>query len=298
MQYGLTVPPFSDFFDPRTLAALAAEAEHAGWDGFFLWDHVLLWPAPIAAPWVALTAIALSTTRMRIGALVTPLPRRRPVKFAREAVSVDHVSDGRLIVGVGSGAGPWEYEYLGDEAEPVVRGAMLDEALDLLAKLWTGEPVVHQGRFYRFHGDRRPGRPEIAPTPFLPRPVQSPRIPIWVAGSWPKKPPFRRAARWDGIVPLAEGRGFGEYLTPTELREIVAYLQQHRDSPSPFDVVIAGHTTGQDRSTDRDVVEPYEAAGVTWWLEDISPWPFGWSWQGPWPVEAMRDRIRSGPPGV
>jgi alkanesulfonate monooxygenase SsuD/methylene tetrahydromethanopterin reductase-like flavin-dependent oxidoreductase (luciferase family) len=296
MQYGITIPPFSDFFDPRTLATVAAEAEQAGWDGFFLWDHVALWPAPIADPWVALTAVALSTSRMRIGAVVTPLPRRRPTKFAREAVSLDHVSDGRLIVGVGSGGGPWEYEYLGDEPNLSVRAAMLDEALELLVKLWTGEPVMHTGRFYRFHGDGGPDHPEHAPTPFLPPPVQRPRIPIWVAGAWPKKAPFRRAARWDGVVPLAEGKGFGEYLTTTEVRDIVAYVQQHRTSDAPFDVVIAGHTTGQNRPADRALVEPYAAAGVTWWLEDISPWPFGWSWQGPWPIDAMRARVHAGPP--
>lgn len=296
MQYGLTVPPFGDFFDPRTLAALATEAEHAGWDGFFLWDHVLLWPTPMADPWIALAAIALSTTRIRLGPLVTPLPRRRPVKLARETISLDHLSQGRLILGVGSGSGPWEYAYLGDEPQPPVRGAMLDEALDLLTKLWTGEPVLHAGPFYRFQGDGGPDHPALTPTPLLPAPVQSPRIPIWVGGTWPHKPPFRRAARWDGIVPMAEGKGFGEYLTTDEVGEIVGYVQRHRTSQMPAEVVIAGHTTGQDRASDWAAVERYAAAGATWWLEDVSPWPFGWSWQGPWPVAAMRRRIQAGPP--
>ncbi len=296
MKYGVTVPPFGDFFDPRTLAALAAEAEQAGWDGFFIWDHVLLWPTPMADPWIALTAIALSTTRIRIGPLVTPLPRRRPVKLAREAVSVDHISDGRLILGVGSGSGPWEYDYLGDEPSAAVRGAMLDEALDLLTKLWTGEPIVHDGPFYRFRGDGGPGRPDVAPTPLLPPPVQSPRIPIWVGGSWPKEAPFRRAARWDGVVPLAEGKGFGEYLTTADVRAVVTYTQQHRTSQTPLDMVIAGHTAGHDRTLDAQIVEEYRAAGATWWLEDVSPWPFGWSWQGPWPAETMRRRVQAGPP--
>jgi alkanesulfonate monooxygenase SsuD/methylene tetrahydromethanopterin reductase-like flavin-dependent oxidoreductase (luciferase family) len=296
MRYGVTIPPFGDLFHPRTLAALAADAEQAGWDGFFLWDHVVLWPTPIADPWIALTAVALSTSRIRLGPLVTPLARRRPVKLAREAVSLDHLSDGRLILGVGSGSGPWEYDYLGDEPKPEVRGAMLDEALDLLAKLWTAEPVLHAGRFYRFHGDGGPGQPEVAPTPFLPAPVQVPRIPIWVGGSWPRKPPFRRAARWDGVVPLAAGNGFGEYLTTAQVRELVSYAQRHRTTDAPWDVVIAGHTAGQDRTADRQMVEEYAAAGATWWLEDVSPWPFGWSWQGAWPVEAMRHRIQIGPP--
>jgi alkanesulfonate monooxygenase SsuD/methylene tetrahydromethanopterin reductase-like flavin-dependent oxidoreductase (luciferase family) len=298
MRYGVTVPNFGECFHPRTLAEMAREAEAAGWDGFFLWDHVLLWPGPMVDPWVALACIAMQTQHIRLGPLVTPLPRRRPVKLAREAVSLDHLSNGRLILGVGIGDGPWEWDYLGEETDLRTRGAMLDEGLDLLTKLWTGEPVLHEGRFYRYRGDFGPGRPEVNPTPFLPRPVQTPRIPIWVAGMWPRKPPFRRAARWDGVVPLGEDRGSGpNSLTPDDVRALVAYVRTHRQGEAPFDVVIGGHTAGKDRAADRATVEAYAAAGATWWLEDVSPWPFGWNWQGPWPFAAMRERIRSGPPG-
>ena len=296
MNYGVTLPPFDDFFEPRTLAEIASEAEQAGWDGFFLWDHVLLWPTPIADPWVALAAVALATERIRIGPLVTPLPRRRPTKLARETVSLDHLSRGRLVLGVGSGGGPWEWDYLGEVRDPRVRGAMLDEGLELLAKLWSGEPVLHEGRFYQFRGDLGPDNPVVSPTPFLPRPVQSPRIPVWVAGTWPRKAPFRRAARWDGVVPLAEGKAFGEYMTPEEVRQIVAYVRGQRTSADPFDVVVSGHTAGTDPAADSALVQEYAGAGATWWLEDISPWPFGWTWQGPWPTAAMRARIRQGPP--
>src|SRR5919202_2507053 len=195
MRYGVTVPNFGECCDPRTLADIAREAEAAGWDGFFLWDHVQLMPTPTVDPWVALTAIALATRRIRIGPMVTPVPRRRPIKLARETVSLDHLSDGRLILGVGIGGGPWEWDYFGEESDLRTRGAMLDEALELLTRIWTGQPVLHEGRFYRVRGDFGPGRPEVNPTPLLPRPRQSPRIPIWVAGTWPKKPPFRRAAR-------------------------------------------------------------------------------------------------------
>src|SRR5437867_2328127 len=240
MQYGITLPNFGDFFDPRLLAQLAREAEQAGWDGFFIWDHVLLFPTPTVDPWVALAAIALATERIRIGPLVTPLPRRRPTKLARETVSIDHLSNGRLVLGVGIGAGPWEWDYLGEESDLKARGDMLDEGLELLTRLWSGEPVLHDGRFYRFRGDLGPNQPEIAPTPFLPTPVQSPRIPIWVGGTWPRKPPFRRAARWDGVVPLIDGKAFGEYMTPDEVREVVGYIRQHRTSETPFDVVVSG----------------------------------------------------------
>jgi len=298
MKYGMSLPNFGACFDPRTLAEMAREAEAAGWDGFFLWDHVQFMPTPTVDPWVALAAIALATERLRIGPLVTPLPRRRPVKLARETVSLDHLSDGRLVLGVGIGAGPWEWDYLGEETDLRTRGAMLDEGLDLLTRLWSGEPVVHEGRFYRYRGDLGPGRPEVNPTPLLPRPRQSPRIPIWVAGTWPRKPPFRRAARWDGVVPLADDGGFGRRLTPAEVRHMLAYVEQHRTSEAAFDVVIGGHTAGADRAGDRATVEPYAEASATWWLEDVSPWPFGWTWQGPWPFAAMRERIRRGPPAL
>jgi alkanesulfonate monooxygenase SsuD/methylene tetrahydromethanopterin reductase-like flavin-dependent oxidoreductase (luciferase family) len=297
MKYGVTVPNWGECFDPRTLAEMAHEAETASWDGFFIWDHVQFIPTPTVDPWVALAAIALATERIRIGPLVTPLPRRRPVKLARETVSLDHLSDGRLVLGVGIGAGPWEWDYLGEETDLVTRGAMLDEGLDLLTRLWTGEPVLHDGRFYRFRGDFGPGRPEVNPTPLLPTPRQSPRIPIWVAGTWPKKPPFRRAARWDGVVPLGPDLGEGPRLTPPDVRSMLAYIRLHRtDADAPFDVVIGGHTDRPDRTADRAIVESYLEAGATWWLEDVSPWPFGWNWQGPWPFAAMRDRIRGGPP--
>jgi alkanesulfonate monooxygenase SsuD/methylene tetrahydromethanopterin reductase-like flavin-dependent oxidoreductase (luciferase family) len=298
MQYGVTVPNFGDYFDPRTLADIAREAEAAGWDGFFLWDHVQFIPTPTVDPWIALAAIALATQRIRIGPLVTPLPRRRPVKLARETISLDHLSDGRLVLGVGIGLGPWEWDYLGEATDLVQRGAMLDEGLELLTRLWTGEPVLHEGRFYRYRGDFGPGRPEVNPTPLLPRPRQSPRIPIWVAGTWPRKRPFRRAARWDGVVPLGEDKGAGPRMTPHDVRDMLAYVGRHRTDESPFDVVIGGHTAGVDSAVDRAVVEPYVEAGATWWLEDVSPWPFGWTWQGPWPFEAMRERIRGGPPKI
>jgi alkanesulfonate monooxygenase SsuD/methylene tetrahydromethanopterin reductase-like flavin-dependent oxidoreductase (luciferase family) len=296
VRFGVILPNFGDYFDPRLLATLARDAERAGWEGFFLWDHTVAWPTPIADPWIALSAIALATERMRVGPLITPLPRRRPTKLARETVSLDHLSAGRLTLGVGIGAGPWEWDYLGEESDLRVRGAMLDEGLDLLTKLWSGEPVQHEGRYYRFHGDRGPDDPETIPVPFLPPPVQRPRIPIWVAGAWPNQAPFRRAARWDGVVPTGRGGDFVSYLSPDEVRELVAFIQEQRSGDAPFDVVSTGHTAGEYPDQDAAHVRSYADAGASWWLEDISPWPFGWQWDGPWPTERMNERIRQGPP--
>jgi alkanesulfonate monooxygenase SsuD/methylene tetrahydromethanopterin reductase-like flavin-dependent oxidoreductase (luciferase family) len=295
VQYAVSLPPFGDFWHPRTLAGLARDAEAAGWDAFFIWDHILLWPTPLSDPWISMAAIALATERVKIGPMVTPMPRRRPVKLAREILSLDHLSNGRLIFGAGSGVGPWEYEYLGDEASPKTRAAMLDEALDLLTTLWSGEPQVHHGRFYEFRGDLGPGKPEEAPAPLLPPPAQSPRPPIWLAGTWPLKKPFRRAAQWDGVLPLKAGTDFAGYLTPEDTHAIAAFIAAERTRVDPFALAISGHSSDP---SDSGVALAQAQAGATWWIEDISPWPFGWQWEGPWPFDAMSERIRSGPPRV
>jgi hypothetical protein len=195
MRYGAYVPNFGPYGDARILADLAYEAEEAGWDGFFLWDQVsksTLTPTvdPMVDPWVALTAIALRTRTIRLGMLVTPLPRRRPWMVARETVSLDHLSAGRLIFGVGSGGGYFDFEALGEASGPTTLAALLEEGLEVLTGLWSGEPYRHEGTYYH-----------IKEAQFLPCPVQSPRIPIWVAGIWPAKAPLRRAAGFDGVIP-------------------------------------------------------------------------------------------------
>jgi len=194
MQCGVYVPNFGAFGSARTLADVAADAEAAGWDGVFIWDHIARpFSTDLVDPWVALAAIALRTTRVRIGALVTPLPRRRPWKVARETVSLDRLSTGRLVFGVGSGSpGGRDVEWasFGEALDGAARGAMLDEALAVLTRLWSGERVSFAGRHYH-----------VRSAQFRPTPLQSPRIPIWVAATWPHQPPLRRAARWDGVFP-------------------------------------------------------------------------------------------------
>ncbi|HEV3012041.1 MAG TPA: LLM class flavin-dependent oxidoreductase, partial [Actinomycetota bacterium] len=178
MRYAVNVPNFEEYSDVRTVAALAADAEAAGWDGFFVWDHlafVKAWRLRIADPWMLLTGVALATERLRLGPMVTPLARRRPWKVARETVTLDRLSGGRLVLGVGLGEPPEdEYGTFGEPTDPVVRAAMLDEGLEVLTRLWSGETVSFQGRHYR-----------VDQVAFQPTPVQRPRIPIWVAGAWP-----------------------------------------------------------------------------------------------------------------
>jgi alkanesulfonate monooxygenase SsuD/methylene tetrahydromethanopterin reductase-like flavin-dependent oxidoreductase (luciferase family) len=288
MRFGVYVPNFGPYGDARALADLAYEAEDAGWDGFFLWDQVsksTLTPTVDAMvdPWIALAAIALRTRAIRMGMLVTPLSRRRPWMVARAAVSLDHLSGGRMILGVGSGGGYFDFEALGEATDPKVQAALLDESLEVLCGLWSGEPYHHEGTYYH-----------IKEAQFLPRPLQTPRIPIWVAGMWPARAPLRRAARWDGVVPIGRDLPLGAMLSPTEMGEIVRYVASQPGYSAPFEVVHAGITAGEDKAHDRAIVAAYEQAGVTWWAEQILPERWG-SWTA-WPLEAMRARIRQGPP--
>lgn len=284
MKYGIDIAPYGPLGDARMLAELAHEAEAAGWDGFFIWDHVTReWRLDVVDPWVALAAIAMRTEHIRIGTMVTPLPRRRPWKLAREAVSVDRLSGGRLTLGVGLGSGrPAEWANLGEETDPKRRGAMLDEALDILTGLWSGERFSYAGQCY-----------QVTEAHFIPTPVQQPRIPIWVAGRWPNKKPFRRAARWDGVFPLAEGTGSPD---AEQLAATVAYIHQQRTSEAPFDVIYRGVTPGDDAARAASIVAPFAQAGATWWLEAVHPPSFGAEWEGEWPLEALRRRIAQGPP--
>ena len=299
MRYGVSLPNFGEGVDARMIAGLAREAEEAGWDGFFIWDHLLAFspgPVPVVDPWIALAAAAMSTSRVRLGPMVTPLPRRRPVKLARESASLDHLSGGRLVLGVGIGAMPYEWDYLGEEPDARVRGAMLDEGLEVLAGLWTGEPFGHRGEHYRVTGDPPEQEWRVV---FYPPPLQRPRVPVWVAGTWPIKPPFRRAARWDGVFPMKVEGGRIVPMTPEDARGVARYVAERRDreaSANPFDVVVAGETPGEDQKEGARTVAAYEEAGVTWWIESIDPWRFGWTGNESWPSEEMRNRLRQGPP--
>jgi alkanesulfonate monooxygenase SsuD/methylene tetrahydromethanopterin reductase-like flavin-dependent oxidoreductase (luciferase family) len=236
LRRGLYLAPFDELADPRTLVELAVRAEEHGWDGVFLWDHILR-RAPVRAvadPWVALSAIASSTDRVRLGPLVTPLSRRRVHKVARETATLDLLSGGRLILGVGLGSGGHgEFERFGEVVEPRERARLLDDGLRRLAEFWAGE--------------------------FEPRPLQTPRIPVWVAGRWPHRRPVRRAAAWDGMFPI-------ELPSPEALAELAAEIARHRtDDQGPFDLVV-------DLEPGKEL-EPWRQAGATWILTDFGPQP-------------------------
>ncbi len=276
MYYAFSLPNFGTSVQPRLLADLAYDAEQAGWDGVFLWDHISFGvKMPMVDPWVALAAMAMQTERIRLGPMVTPLARRRPWKVARETVSLDHLSRGRLTLGVGLGHPPdKDFADFGDPHEAKVRAERLDEGLAILNGLWSGEPFSYQGKHHQVHE-----------TQFLPRPVQLPRIPIWVAGYWPHKAPLRRAAQWDGLT--FGGNWNGSPVTPDDLRRVVTYVQAERMTGVPFDVMW-GTALPDDPVQCVEITAAYADAGVTWWVDGADPWSDS--------VEATRGRIRRGPP--
>ena len=265
MKHGVLTTNFGPCGDPKVLIELAQIAESSGWDGFFVWDH-LQWPGmePAADPWVALGAIAAMTNKVHVGPLVTPLPRRDIVKLAREAITLDHLTDGRLILGVGLGwqAAP-EFTGFGHESDLRVRGEMLDEGLEVLSRLISGEAVNHAGRHYQI----------VTEQPFAkPR-----RIPIWVAGQWPAKKPFRRAAHWDGVVPMSKAAFEGGSVSPDDVRELRKLMAEECEQRTPFDIVTMG----------RGNIQAFADAGVTWRVDSIVPFTQS--------LDEMRIAIRAGP---
>jgi alkanesulfonate monooxygenase SsuD/methylene tetrahydromethanopterin reductase-like flavin-dependent oxidoreductase (luciferase family) len=280
MKYGLDVSTVGSYADPRILADLAVDAEEAGWDGFFIWD-VLFGENnvdhPVADPWVALAAIAAKTQRIRIGALVTPLARRRPWQVAREATTLDILSNGRLVFGAGLGFQALDYEAFGEQADPKIRAERLDEALEVLAGLWTGETFHFNGKHFQVIGAR-----------LLPKAIQSPRIPIWSAGYWPNPRPFRRAARWDGVYVGALMTN-GEPPTPGDVEEIAIFLKSQQSHSGVIDIAVSGETPPNLEKC-AEITRQFYEAGATWWIELINDHVGS--------LEEMSVRIRNGPPSL
>jgi alkanesulfonate monooxygenase SsuD/methylene tetrahydromethanopterin reductase-like flavin-dependent oxidoreductase (luciferase family) len=250
LRSALWLPLFDDLADPLVVARLAAEAEQAGWDGFFVWDNVN-WHAPVrqvADPWITLAAAATATERLRLGPMVVPLARRRPAKVARETVTLDMLSGGRLTLGVGLGSDRFgrEWSGTGEQLDDRLRGQMLDESLEILTAAWSGQTVHHRGEHYTVDG-----------LSFLPRPVQRPGVPVWVAGLPGNSKPVRRAARYDGFFPVNLSH-------PDQLAEITAVLAGLREhATTPYDIAVAV-PPGTDPA-------PYARSGATWWLTEFEP---------------------------
>ncbi|HUK80589.1 MAG TPA: LLM class flavin-dependent oxidoreductase [Nitrososphaerales archaeon] len=277
LHYGLYVPDFGKSAFPQTMARLARESERAGWDGIFLWDHILEWNkrVPVFDSFTILAAIAMRTECIRIGTTVTPLPRLKPWIAAKQVATLDHLSGGRMILGVGLGnVESTDYARFGESDDTRVLAQKLDESLKIMTGLWSGKRFSFSGKHY-----------QVKETVFLPSPVQKPRVPIWVGGLWPRKGPYLRAAHWDGVVPIVLPERLAR---PSDIHAVVDYIKKHRSNLDGFDVVEINWTTGIDKEANIQKVSQYAEAGTTWWLESLytmrdSP-------------DRMRERIRQGPP--
>lgn len=272
MKTAIYAPIFNDYGRPHRLVELAVAAERAGYDGFFVWDHLAIEPEgrlEVVDAMTTLAAIAQMTRRIRLGTMITPLARRRPWKLAKELMTLDHLSEGRVTLGVGLGEpAAVEFAAFGEDPSPAGRAARLDEGLSVLAPLMRGECVTHRGRFY-----------ELTAAQLAPLPLQPGGIPIWVAAALPATAGLRRAARWDGVFPIkipeaiqagtiAHADWSEWWLCPEELRGAVARVAALRPDMSAYDVVACGRAQGDGR-----MLDDYAAAGATWWFEWIDDAP-------------------------
>jgi len=289
VRYSVNVANFGEFAAPEGFAKVARRAEEAGWDGLLVWDHVVeekQLRRQIADPWILLAAAALATRRIKLGTAITPVARRRPAKLAREVTTLDRLTGGRMILGVGLGA-PVDDEYgsFGDTTDIKVLAERLDESLLALDLLWSGEPVTYRGN-----------QITINDVVFQPTPVQRPRVPIWVGGVWPNKAPMRRAARWDGAIPVVRA-GIETAHPPdvSEVRDLVAFLRGCRAenglAERPFDIVVGGMSPAEP-AAGRDLVGPLADLGITWWDERM---PWGDALER---AEPILRRIDQGPPRI
>jgi alkanesulfonate monooxygenase SsuD/methylene tetrahydromethanopterin reductase-like flavin-dependent oxidoreductase (luciferase family) len=267
MRYGIIV----NAGDPGEMADLAARAETAGWDGVFYFDAIAIGDAELYDPWVVLAAMAMHTERVRLGLVVAAPARRRPWKLARETITLDRLSGGRLVLPVGLGTTDDQgFGEVGEPTDAKTRAELMDETLAILDGLWSGEPFSFEGRHYRF-----------GPMTFRPTPVQRPRIPIWVVGAWPHERSMRRVLRWDGIVTQTDD--------VDEIKAIVEFVARERPidlRDRPFDVVVQGSTSADDNAA-YETVRPYVEAGATWWIDA--------DWDAP-TLDSVRGRAEAGPP--
>ncbi len=279
--------------DPNLAVELAPLAEASGWDAFFVWEGI--WATD---PWATLAAAAMVTERIRLGTMLTPVPRRRPWELAGQTMTVDRLSNGRVILSTGLGV-PAEFEerfwIFEDDPGRKVRAELLDESLELMQHLWRAEPFEYEGAHYRA---------KRTDTMLPPAAVQQPRITTWVVGVWPRMKSMRRVARYDGWLPNYAPPGAAEGVdpvvqqrtyTPEIAAEAIAWIHAERErlglADRPFDITQEGTTSGTDRVADAAVVRSWAEAGVTWWLEA------DWAVPADEVADYARDRLRAGPPG-
>lgn len=278
MNFGFIIPSGT----AKEIVELASVAEDTGWDGVFYYDDIYTdSKTEMSSAWPVMAAIAATTKRIKFGSLLTAVGRRRPWEVARESVTVDHLSNGRLILPAGLGwAGDGAYTKAGMPSDRKVRAEMLDEGLEILDGLWSGKPFRYEGKYN-----------QLKTMTFIPRPVQRPRIPIWVVGAWPRPKSMRRVLKYDGLIPvIKKADGVHDDVPPEKIQEMKEFVERNRvvrgRMRSEFDIIIGGETPTNERKA-KEIVAPYAESGATWWTETM------------WGVKRMsdvRNRIRAGPP--
>ena len=273
LKFGVALP----YTNARAVAKYASLAEKAGWDGCFLGDAI--W---CEDPMISLAAAATITHRVRLGPLIIPMPLRRPWKVASESIALDHLSEGRLILGLGAGAVWMGWQGFPDEVTDTrTRAEMLDESIDILSLLYQRKQFDYEGRHYHIQLTL------VDEMHYPPRPVQQPRIPLWVVGIWPRKKSMQRILKADGIiVEKRNSAGTGEEATPTDICEIRTYVNANRTLTTPFDIVVSGKVAGLGRAQQQDKLLSRHEAGLTWWIEDMIGEP----------EEQVMAYLHSGPP--
>ena len=272
MKYAAALP----YGSARSAANLAQIAEGSGWDGIFLGDAIWL-----EDPMVCLAAAAMITTRIRLGTMVVPVPLRRPWKLASESIALDHLSNGRLTLGLGAGATWMGWHAFPDEmTDTRVRTEMLDETIDILDLLYQRKPFDYNGKHYHLKLTL------LDEAYYPPKPVQQPRIPIWVPGIWPRMKSMRRLLKCDGLFPQKmKSNGEFEEVTPDDLRQMKSYIDANRALTTPFDYVAEGKTGDLDPRQVKDMHAEWAEAGATWWVEGL--------WEAS--QEQASARLRKGP---
>jgi alkanesulfonate monooxygenase SsuD/methylene tetrahydromethanopterin reductase-like flavin-dependent oxidoreductase (luciferase family) len=262
MKHALCLPNAGEC-DPRTLGELAKQAQDAGWDSVFIEDYIVYQATelPTYDPWVCLASMALHTDTVQLGTLVTPPSRRRPWKLAAEATSVDHLSNGRLIVGIGLGDTTEPgFTAVGEDLEARVRAELVDESLAILDGLWRGTPFSFQGQHFT-----------IDDLTLRPRPVQRPRIPLWIGGGWPNMGLKRRLPRWDGSCAYKHPVESGKDMMPDDIRDLAATVLAVRGSLEGFTIAVGGRRRADDWERERDHIASVHEAGANVWMEWAPP---------------------------
>ncbi len=270
MKFGFVIPGG----DVETLLEVAQEIEVFGWDGVFVADGIYG-----TDPWIALAAIAVRTSRVRIGTLLTPVSRRRPWKLASETATLDRLSHGRVILPVGLGAIDTGFDKVGEQTDRKVRAQLLDESLEIVTHFWSGQPFHYQGTHYHVNWD----------VDWSYTPVQTPRIPIWVVGAWPRERSMLRALRYDGLLAVKmQSDGSFTTTTPSDIQAIKQFVDTKRSEKTPFDIIVEGVTPLNAPEQANSIVSSFAEVGATWWIESM--------WDAPGGLDAVRARIKQGPP--